>query len=71
MACINPDGTLTPSALKVLEALKEPRTAEDVRGITGQPLYRVRSNLREMESAGLVAAAGERYLITEAGQAKL
>ena len=71
MACINADGSLTSSARKVLRALKSPATAEQVRTLTAQPLFRIRAALREMEQAGLVESADGRYGITDAGRKAL
>jgi hypothetical protein len=37
----------------------------------GQPLFKVRSSLRELASAGLIRETGQEFLITESGKAKL
>ncbi|MEJ5253264.1 MAG: hypothetical protein WHX60_15420 [Armatimonadota bacterium] len=71
MACISPEGTLTESARKMLEAVQTPATPEEVAQSTGLPLFRVRSGLRELAQAGLVAETEGRYQITEAGQQKM
>jgi DNA-binding IclR family transcriptional regulator len=71
MACINPDGTLTPTAQTVLAALRAPASAADVAQLTNLPIYRVRSSLRELVEAGLVAQEGDRYQLTDKGNAKL
>ncbi|NSW79922.1 MAG: hypothetical protein HPY54_12910 [Chthonomonadetes bacterium] len=71
MACISPEGTLTESARKMLEAVQTPATPEEVAQSTGLPLFRVRSGLRELVQAGLVAETEGRYQITEAGQQKM
>ncbi len=71
MACVNPDGTLTPTAHKVLAALTEPRPPEEVAGIAGQPLFRVRASLRELGEAGLVAESGGMFVLTDEGRGKL
>jgi len=54
MACINPDGTLTPSAHKGLFALRVPGTQSDVAELTSMPMYRVRVSLRELIEAGFL-----------------
>ncbi len=68
MACINPDGTVTPSARSVLRAADAPRTPEELAGATGLPLYRIRSSLRELVSAGLLSEQETRYVTTEKGR---
>lgn len=67
MACISADGTLTESARRMLQAVQTPATPEEVAQSTGLPLFRVRSGLRELAQAGLVAETEGRYQITEAG----
>ena len=55
MACVNPDGTLVPSALTILAALnKGTSTAADLARQTGLPVYRIRSSMRELVEAKLV-----------------
>jgi DNA-binding IclR family transcriptional regulator len=71
MACINPDGTLTPSARLVLETLKKPAGLAEVARNTGLPLYRIRMSLRELTEAGLLAQDTEVYQITPAGLERL
>ena len=70
MPCIEGDA-LTPTGRKLLEALTEPRTDEEIKDLVGQRLFRVRISLRELMLAGL--ATGERgcYSLTNAGRAKL
>ena len=68
MACINNDGTLTESARRLLGKLIVPCGAEELSQRMGQPLFRIRSSLREMETAGLVQPIEGKFLITEAGR---
>jgi predicted transcriptional regulator len=68
MACINNDGTLSDSAKRLLGKLTVPCAAEDLSQRMGQPLFRIRSSLREMEAAGLVQPIEGKFLITEAGK---
>ena len=70
MACVNPDGSITSSAKMMLEMLREPLSAEDAAAKSGQPLFKVRSSLREMVESGFVAQDGDLYRTTEAGLAK-
>lgn len=71
MACINPDGTLTPSATAVLKAAQKPGTAADLAQETSLPLYRIRGSLRELVSAGLLEQDGDTYRLAPAGLARL
>lgn len=71
MGCINPDGTLAPSARTVLEFLKSPKNPLEVAQHTGMPMYRVRMSLRELSEAGLLSETDGLYQITEAGLERL
>lgn len=70
MPCIEGDA-LTPTGKKLLEALAEPRTDEEIKEIIGQRLFRVRISLRELMYAGLAAGERGRYSLTDAGRARL
>ena len=71
MACINPDGTLTPSAKKVLIELDVPSSTANISQNTGLPVYRIRSSLRELIEAGFVSLNGDKYTITPQGKEAL
>jgi hypothetical protein len=71
MPCVKPDGTLEPMAQAIIRALRTPRTAEGVCDHLRLPLYRVRSTVRELVEAGLVADAGEALRLTDAGAARI
>lgn len=71
MACVNPDGTVTPSAVAILTALRSADTAELIAPLANLPLFRVRSALRELVAAGLVGVVDGRHSLTEAGLARL
>lgn len=71
MACINPDGTVTPSARNILRATQSPLTPAGIAAATGLPLYRIRSSLRELVQAALLREDGEVYAVTEAGKKHL
>lgn len=64
MACVSADGTLTASGRAILDAVRQPASAEEVAQTTGLPLYRVRSGLREMAAAGIVAEESGRFSAT-------
>ena len=61
MACVSADGTLTASGRAILEAVQQPASAEEVAEVTGLPLYRIRSGLREMAAAGMVTEESGRF----------
>lgn len=71
MACINPDGSLTPSALAVLRALETPSTPAEIAQRAGLPLFRVRGSLRELVEGGLLAEHEGIYSLTPQGREKL
>ena len=71
MACINPDGTLSPSGRRMLSILPrlsdpEPMSIETLSQQSGLPLYRVRASLREFLAAGLVSEESSLYRRTAA-----
>lgn len=57
MACINPDGTLSVVAQRVLTELRRPHTAAAAARAVGLPLFRIRATVRETSRAGLIAQA--------------
>lgn len=69
MPCVSPDGKPTSSGLATLKAVKggasSPREIGDV---TGQPLFRVRSGLRELVSAGFLELSEYKYILTSDGE---
>jgi predicted transcriptional regulator len=71
MACVNPDGTITESARALLGIIENPKTPEEISKQLGQPLFKIRSSLREMVSADLVKEEGGRYKISEKGKEKI
>jgi len=72
MACISSDGSLTITAKFLLRSLLEaPLPPEDIARALGEPLFKVRGNLREMREAGLIDEADGRFFLTEEGKGKL
>ena len=71
MPCVKPDGTLEPMAQSILRALGTPRTAEGVCDHLRLPLYRVRSTMRELFEAGLVAESDSVYALTGSGRSRV
>jgi predicted transcriptional regulator len=69
MPCVSPDGKPTTSGIAVLESLKNGTLSpEEIAIRTGQPLFRVRSGLRELKNAGLVEEAEEKYGLSKNGE---
>lgn len=67
MACVNADGTLSPSARSLLIHLDRPLRPEEIAERLQRPLFQVRSSLREMSNAHLIAPEGEAFIRTEEG----
>ena len=60
MACMTPDGKLSPTGRRLLEVLgpstsSASHTAADLAAALAAPLYQVRASLREATAAGLVS----------------
>jgi len=72
MPCVSPDGKPTTSGMATLEAIKEgASTPKAISDATGQPLFRVRSGLRELVGAGFVELYDGSYLLTPNGESVL
>ena len=71
MACVEPDGTLSESAKELLKITESPATPEDISSRLGQPLFKVRSSLRELAQAGLIQEEGGAFSTTEVGRERL
>jgi predicted transcriptional regulator len=72
MPCVSPDGKPTTTGITTLKALKDAAlTPEEVTAKTGQPLFRVRSGLRELKNAGFVEEQTGKYSLSETGKALL
>ena len=69
MACIGPDGKLTESGIKFLNALESgSMSPEEIAKNAGLALFRVRSGLRQMVTTGLVNQNDDTYAITAKGK---
>jgi predicted transcriptional regulator len=69
MPCTTPDGKPTKSGVVTLRSLKDGELSpEEVATKTGQPLFKVRSGLRELKNAGFVEEAGEKYVLSNTGE---
>jgi len=71
MPCVNPDGSITDSAKALLKVIETPLTAEEISKKAGQPLFKIRSSLREMVGAELIKEEGNKYVISESGKEKI
>lgn len=68
MPCISSDGKPTASGMQMLQALKSNTlSAEEVADKTGQPLFKVRSGLRELKNAGFIDEKDEKFSLTTTG----
>ena len=53
----------------MLKSLKDSAlTPEEIAAKTGQPLFRVRSGLRELKSAGFVEETEDKYTLSKNGE---
>lgn len=71
MACVNPDGQLTEAAQKILSAMEQPVSLARVAAVTGLPMYRIRSAVRELAEGGFAAEADDEWQITGVGLAAI
>jgi len=72
MPCVSPDGKPTSSGLATLKAVKGgASTPKEISDVTGQPLFRVRSGLRELVSAGFLGLHNDKYSLTSDGESVL
>ena len=68
MACITATGGLTQSGKDLLNALDEPMAPPAIAARVGNPLFKVRASLRQMEEAGLVLKMDDGYVATSKGK---
>jgi predicted transcriptional regulator len=72
MPCVSPDGKPTTNGMATLKALRNAvLSPEEIAVKTGQPLFRVRSGLRELKSAGLVEETEDKYKLSKTGEAAI
>ncbi|MCW4022984.1 MAG: helix-turn-helix domain-containing protein [Candidatus Bathyarchaeota archaeon] len=68
MPCVSADGKPTKSGIATLSALKNgASTPKAVSEVTGQPMFKVRSGLRELVAAGFVKKVDDKYKLTPQG----
>jgi predicted transcriptional regulator len=69
MPCVTPDGKPTSSGKQVLDSLKATAlTPEEIASIVDQPLFKVRSSLRELKAAEWLTETEGKYKLTEQGK---
>jgi hypothetical protein len=71
MACVKPDGSLTETAKVLLRQLENPLNAEEIAPLVRQPLFKVRSIMRELVGNGLAMEVEGRFQISSKGKGKL
>jgi predicted transcriptional regulator len=63
---------MTASATSVLRALQQAATPIEIATVTGLPVFRIRSSMRELVEAGLVVDdGGARYHLSDKGLARI
>ena len=72
MPCVSPDGKPTGSGVVTLTAVKDgAKTPEAISKVTEQPMFRVRSGLRELVNAGFLELSDGEYSLTEMAKSVL
>ncbi len=71
MACVKPNGELTPAALEVLVRIASSASDQEVADAVARPVHQARAILRELIKADMAARDGELYRITPAGRARI
>ena len=72
MPCVSPDGKPTSSGMALLQSLKDGAlTPKEIADKTGQPLFRVRSGLRELKNAEFVEETEDKYRLSENGKKRV
>jgi predicted transcriptional regulator len=68
LPCVSADGKPTKSGVATLTAINNgAKNPETVSENTGQPMFKIRSGLRELENAGFVKKINSEYQLTEKG----
>ena len=69
LPCVSPDCKPTKSGLATLNSIKKGASSpKEIADATSQPLFRVRSGLRELVNAGFVELSEEKYRLTDEGE---
>ena len=66
MPCVSPDGKPTETGMKTLQAVNSGAdTPEKVAEATGQPMFKIRSGLRDLVNAGFLELNSGKYTLTK------
>ena len=66
MPCVSPDGKPSETGINTLKAVQAGAdTPEQVAQKTGNPMFKVRSGLRDLVNAGYLELKGGKYSLTE------
>lgn len=69
LPCVSPDGKPTKTGIATLSSIKGGASSpREIAEATGQPLFRVRSGLRELVNGGFVELLEEKYRLTVEGE---
>jgi hypothetical protein len=69
MPCVSPDGKPTSTGMKTLSAINGGATkAPEIAKETSQPMFRVRSGLRELVIAGFLKETDGEYNLSKTGK---
>ena len=72
MACIDSTGTLTITAKFLIKELgKKPLPPQEIARALGEPVFRVRGNLRELTEAGFIMEDEGVFHLTDVGREHL
>jgi predicted transcriptional regulator len=69
MPCVSPDGKPTENGKAILRSLEDGELPpEEIASKTRQPLFKVRSGLRDLKNSGFVEETQDRYALTKKGK---
>jgi predicted transcriptional regulator len=72
VACIDSTGSLTITAKFLIRELgKNPLPPQDIAQSLGEPLFRIRGNLRELTEAGFIREEDGMFHLTDQGKEHL
>lgn len=68
MPCVSADGKPTASGMKTLASVRDgASTPPEVAEATGNPMFKVRSGLRDLVNAGFLEEVDGKYRLTATG----
>lgn len=69
--CVKPDGTLSISAQMIMKVCLKSATIDEMAQATRLRPFQIKTSIRELTAAGLLAQQDERFMVTPEGAAKL